>query len=584
MSVEAGNCTPSDFELFAGPVVTLGRDPRNAIIVHDERASRRHAEVLYLKGHWIIRAVGNPRNGTHVNGEAISGPTPLEHGQEIGIGSTRLRFLLPALPEPPLDGRQPTVFQAGELSALCAFLAEAPRQTDPRMLIRCALETMIQQTGAAFAGFLSLDPDQPLPRLILPEHAPLDTPLSRQLTKEVQRTGRAMWLSGPRQDVASSESLEGFTDALCLPLSSDGPALGALHVYKKNDLFTPQHLRFAEALAGSLSASLALLRVRRSLEADNARLRGRAGRRPLARQQPRHAAAARADRPGGGPIGDGVDPRRERHRQGTGRPALHRQSPRRDGPLVVVNCAALAPTLLEAELFGHRKGAFTGADRDRPGLFEQADEGTLFLDEVGELSPGCQAKLLRVIEGKGFRPVGATADVTVDVRIIAATHRDLEAEVQKGDFRQDLLYRLQVIALAVPPLRDRAEDVPELAAHFLQRLAVECRRPVQLTDAALNRLQSYAWPGNVRQLWAILEIAVTMSDGPLLDERDLPLPSETSGAGPPTLNLDELETWAIRQALRQVKGQVSRAAVLLGLGRDTLAKKLKRKGIERNEE
>ena len=350
-----------------------------------------------------------------------------------------------------------------------------------------------------------------------------------------------------------------------------------------NDLFTERHLRFGEALAGSLSASLALLRVRRSLEADNARLRGRApaadeliGSSP-AMQQLRDRIARTAARPATVLI---------RGESGVGKElvalALHRQGPRHDAPLVVVNCAALAPTLLEAELFGHRKGAFTGGDRDRPGLFEQADEGTLFLDEVGELSPACQAKLLRVIEGKGFRPVGATADVQVDVRILAATHRDLERKVQKGDFRQDLFYRLQVIALAVPPLREHAGDIPELTAHISTPGGrVPSSGPADRRRPA--RLQSYAWPGNVRQLWAVLENAATMSDGPLLDERDLPLPGDAPEAGPPGVNLEELETWAIRQALLQTKGQLTRAAGLLGIGRDTLRNKMKKKGIEQHE-
>src|SRR5208283_6167364 len=150
--------------------------------------------------------------------------------------------------------------------------------------------------------------------------------------------------------------------------------------------------------------------------------------------------------------------------------ALHRQSPRRAGPLVVVNCAAFPTTLLEAELFGHCKGAFTGADRDRPGLFQQADEGTLFLDEIGELPADCQAKLLRVIEGKGFRPVGATSEVQVDVRIIAATNRNLDEEVRQGNFRADLCFRLQVIPIEVPPLREHAEDIPALVEFFLAKL------------------------------------------------------------------------------------------------------------------
>jgi Nif-specific regulatory protein len=274
--------------------------------------------------------------------------------------------------------------------------------------------------------------------------------------------------------------------------------------------------------------------------------------------------------------------------------ALHSHSIRGHGPLVVVNCAAIAPTLLEAELFGYRKGAFSGADRDHLGLFEQADEGTLFLDEVGELSLECQAKLLRVIEGKPFRPVGGTRDVKVDVRVIAATHRDLEEEVRGGRFRQDLLFRLKVITIRVPPLREHAEDIPELASFFLERLSVQCRRAFKLTTSAMRELQAFHWPGNVRQLRAVLESAAVMSESDIIDTNALPLPSGSNpsdlppgtaqtpdSAVPASLDMEELETWAIRRALRQTNGNVSQAARVLGMSRDTLHTKLKKKGIDR---
>jgi Nif-specific regulatory protein len=214
-------------------------------------------------------------------------------------------------------------------------------------------------------------------------------------------------------------------------------------------------------------------------------------------------------------------------------------------------------------------------------LFQQADGGTLFLDEIGELPLDSQARLLRAIEGHGFRPVGATSDVTVDVRVLAATNRDLEAEARRGAFRTDLLYRLQVITLSVPPLRDRMEDLEMLAQHFLARLSREHQRPLRLSDAALKRLRGFSWPGNVRQLAAVLESAAVLSDGPVLRAEDLSLPDASPATASLPLNLDELETWAIRQALRQTEGNVSRAARLLGLSRDTLTAKVKRKGIDR---
>jgi Nif-specific regulatory protein len=263
---------------------------------------------------------------------------------------------------------------------------------------------------------------------------------------------------------------------------------------------------------------------------------------------------------------------------------LHRQSPRRDAPLVTVNCAAITPNLMESELFGHMKGAFSGADRTHPGFFEQADEGTLFLDEIGELSLECQAKLLRVLEGKGFRPVGGTADIRVDVRIIAATNRDLEQEVEAERFREDLFYRLR-IPIRVPPLRDHAEDIPALVAHFLGRLSLEYRRPMKLSDAALQRLRDYSWPGNVRQLRSVLETALAMSDCDAIDADDLPLGPDRRQQSPglPTLKLEELECDAIRQALRQTEGNKAQAARLLGIHRDTLQLKLRKYGIEKEE-
>jgi Nif-specific regulatory protein len=248
-----------------------------------------------------------------------------------------------------------------------------------------------------------------------------------------------------------------------------------------------------------------------------------------------------------------------------------------------VNCAAIAPTLLESELFGHCKGAFSGADRDHPGLFQQADEGTLFLDEVGELSLECQAKLLRVIEGKGFRPVGGTAEVQVDVRTIAATHRDLQSLVQAGRFRPDLFFRLQGLQIRVPPLREHIEDMGDLVDYFLRKFAVEWGRQMKLSPAALERLQEYSWPGNVRQLRSVLENAVALSDTDNLEPEDLALASGTNPAEPPSLDLEALENWAVRQALHRTGGNVSQAARMLGVVRDTLTSKMKKYGVKRDE-
>ena len=227
-------------------------------------------------------------------------------------------------------------------------------------------------------------------------------------------------------------------------------------------------------------------------------------------------------------------------------------------------------------------------------LFQQADEGTLFFDEVSELSLECQAKLLRVIEGKSFHPLGAKRDVKADVRIVAATHRDLEAEVKAGRFRADLYFRLKVIEIRVPPLREHLEDTPELANFFLAKISAECRRSFRLAPLAMVKLQAYSWPGNVRQLRAAIESAAVMSESDLLDADAVhlagivgyqPEVSSQSIAAlemPPGLNMDDIETWAIHRALRQTTGNVSHAAKLLGMSRDTLHTKIKKKSIDRD--
>jgi DNA-binding NtrC family response regulator len=423
-----------------------------------------------------------------------------------------------------------------------------------------------------------------MPKLVLPELAAVDIHLSRQLTQRAQQSGQLVWLGGGGADESHSDSLLVYKDAVCVPLRAGATPLGALHVYRASRSFSEREVRFCEVLAGYLAKCLHLLRVRRNLEAENSRLRVHApatedvliGASP-ALQQLRQQIERLAPRPSTVLIvGE----------SGVGKElvalALHHQGPRADMPLVTVNCAAIPGNLAEAELFGHCRGTFTGADRDRSGYFQQADEGTLFLDEIGELSLECQAKLLRVLETKRFRPVGADGETKVDVRIIAATHRDLEDLVRQGRFRQDLYFRLG-IPVCVPPLREHADDIPALVSHFLPRLCQEYRRPARLTAAALHRLQAYPWPGNVRQLHSVLENAVAMGDGDTIDARDLHLPAESllTSDGPSVLNLEEMEARTIREALRQTGANISQAAELLGIHRDTLAAKMKKYDIRR---
>jgi DNA-binding NtrC family response regulator len=268
---------------------------------------------------------------------------------------------------------------------------------------------------------------------------------------------------------------------------------------------------------------------------------------------------------------------------------IHRLSPRANGPLVNVNCAALPETLLESELFGHERGAFTGADRQRIGRFEQASGGTLLLDEVGDLSPATQAKLLRVLQDQEFHRLGGTRVLRTDARIVAATNQELEERIREGRFRQDLYFRLNVIRIHLPPLRERPEDLLALAHRFLREFASELGRPVRgFSESALARLRRHRWPGNVRELHNVIERALLMSEGPRIQAEDLSacgsdLEGE-AGAWSPELppggvNLREVEHRLVLEALQRSGWVQKDAAALLGVSRRKLNYMIQRMGI-----
>ena len=278
--------------------------------------------------------------------------------------------------------------------------------------------------------------------------------------------------------------------------------------------------------------------------------------------------------------------------------ALHSEGSRAKLPFVAVNCGAIPEELMESELFGHKKGAFTGAVADKRGLFQEADGGTLFLDEIGELSLGLQVKLLRALQERKVKPVGATEEIEVDVRVIAATNRDLEAEVARGAFRADLYYRLNVIELRLPPLRQRREDIPLLAEHFLRRFGAEHGRTLAAVAEAMRRLESYDFPGNVRELENIIERAVALSSSatdrrraisPRSSRRRTRGADEPRGSFPPEgVDLDALVSdyergWVLR-ALEQTGGVRKRAATLLGISFRSLRYRLDKLGIDKGDD
>jgi DNA-binding NtrC family response regulator len=268
--------------------------------------------------------------------------------------------------------------------------------------------------------------------------------------------------------------------------------------------------------------------------------------------------------------------------------AIHFHSPRRDRPLVKINCTAIPENLMESELFGYEKGAFTGAQTSKPGKFEQADTGTVFLDEIGDVPAAIQVKLLRVLQEREFERLGSNVTRHIDVRVIAATNSDLRAALEQGTFREDLYYRLNVVPLNIPPLRERRADIPFLAGHFIHKLAPDAGCQVEsITDAAMEKLLGYHWPGNVRELENVIERSLVMATGKQLDAGDIkleaaPRPRAPNGAHllPEGLTLDQYEQELIREALKRADGNKSQAARMLGLTRNALRYRLTQMGLE----
>jgi len=269
---------------------------------------------------------------------------------------------------------------------------------------------------------------------------------------------------------------------------------------------------------------------------------------------------------------------------------LHYNSARSGKPFMNITCSALPEALMESELFGHERGAFTGADRQKRGLFEMADGGTVFLDEIGEMVPGLQAKLLRFLEEKTFKRVGGSMDIKVDVRVVAATNRNLQEEVKQGRFREDLFYRLNVLPIALPPLRERADDIPRLVAFYIDVYNTEFKKKIRgVTPEAMAQIQRHPWPGNIRELRNAIERAMLLSDGPVLDTGDFSAGGavavrlgesvELPAAG---LDLEQLERSLVVQALERTGWNQTKAAALLGLNRDQIRYRVEKFQLERS--
>lgn len=584
----------------------IGRGSECEIELADALMSRVHAILSFNDNRWMIRD-DHSRNGSFVNETKID-EAALAEGHCVRIGSTEFSFH--ESEQPPtvgfvtdLDLTQ-TIVRDTHMNAtdMSDFALSAIRDNDqardllllyqlsikllgchdPNEVVQNALELLHDRAGASVVAFLWVDDEGNLrQKMVLPEEDGKQLPLNQALTRLVSQEGHAVWIANQQGSNENAE-LEHYADALCVPLLEDSNVVGAIHAYLDRGRFRQSQFDFAISVANITAVALVRARKDESLQTDFARLK---------ESSPGYDKIV-----GDSPVMKELKSRIERlgatsgcvlirGESGVGKElvarALHHASPRRDRPMLSVNCAALPEHLMESQLFGHKAGAFTGADRDHDGYFKQADLGTLFLDEVGEMTLQGQAKMLRVLEGHPFLPVGGTNEVHVDVRIIAATNQNLLEYVREKKFREDLYYRLSVFELDVPPLRERGPDIAQLVEFFLRHFGQQRGRPnLELSDEALEKLMSYQWPGNVRQLRNVIDSAVVLAAGDSIQVTDLGL-RDAGGDEFESLRIDHWERRLITEALKRTEGNVPDAAKLLGIGRATLYRKIDDYGIKR---
>jgi len=558
----------------------IGRDPEAELALIDRQVSRHHAVLSCENGTWTINDLGS-RHGMRINGMPCTRHR-LADGDRVQIGGSLLTFHDTAAPPEVLDTRTthaapPALTTTPEARRLRLFheISRAVAMADePEPLLDHMLAAIgdVLAAEVVIAGLLVGSGARP--RKLLWQRAgakAVEEPaLNRELIDAMTARGEAMLLSG----------------AIVAPLRARGRTFGFVHVLAPaGRCFSGEDLDLVVALAGITAAAVdGAERVRRADGVDEARRGERRDEELAGESEP--VQRLRADLARFARANTAIHLHGE---TGTGKElaarALHAASPRADEPFEVVNCAAIPDTMIESELFGHVRGAFTGATRDRRGRFVMAHRGTLFLDEVAELSPAAQAKLLRVLEDGEVQPLGAERPTRVDVRLISATHKDLANEVAAGRFRDDLYWRLAVLELELPPLRARGGDIQLLAERFLARAARRLGRTLTgFTPAALAVLSGYSWPGNVRELGNEIERAAIVADGPLVDASDLrprAAATTTTSNQPRPLaerfaGLDQLERQLVQEGLRAAGGNVTEAARLLGISRIMMRRRLER--------
>ncbi|MFO0845778.1 MAG: sigma 54-interacting transcriptional regulator [Gemmataceae bacterium] len=545
-----------------------------------------------------------------------------ESGMSIKKRLGQTRFLTP-LPESSPDGETPASTSrhglTRDLSLLYRLALDMGTAGSHEELCRIVLDALLEATPAEVGAILSVAPRPPARRGAPPEppgvgkslrglelevtaHRHRDPsvqnyrPVSDYVSNEVLGGRDAILAEDIARDkyLRNRESLSdlGATSLICAPVFFGDKVLGLIHLYctDPHKALDGEDLEFTVAVAKQLGGVIHNLQKQQSLFAENRSLRDLlkveselVGESPAIREIERQI----------GLVANTNATCLIRGESGSGKElvarAIHNTSPRRDGPFVTLNCAALTETLLESELFGHEKGSFTGATEKKVGKFEAANHGTIFLDEIGEMNVLTQAKLLRILEGHPFERVGGNAPIRVDVRVVSATNTPLEEAVREGSFRRDLFFRLQVVEIQVPPLRERKSDVRLLANHFLQRFVRETGRKIRgFSESAMVKMEEYHWPGNVRELRNVVERAVALGVGPVLDANDIWLSSLEAqlspapfGGGYEAVSLEEIEKRHILATLDHTDWNKSQAASILEIERSTLDRKIKGYGLKR---
>ena len=643
------------FRLTAGQVTTIGRAPTNRIVVADDLCSRHHCEVFQTEVRWILRDLGS-RNGTQIRGNPVSRDTPLTEGDEIQIGEFSLVFTTDIsqaeLGDIDLDDntdtyeggvkrphkatepeillrRRDTRFHSGtqpesasrdrmgrELAKLYRLALVMAKAKDAKQLAETVLDGLLDGPQADIGAVLLLPQHTNKPaasQLHLIAYRSVGNEVyetvSSSMTDIVLQERQAILANDIQEDsrLSGTASLQKMQarSVICAPIRTASGIYGVVHLYTTHGghSLDGDDLEYTLAVTDQFAIALENLQQKESLSDGLAKARNE---NESLRSQLAVETEFVGDSPAVRQLKDSISRIAPtdatvliRGESGVGKElvarAIHFGSERRNGPYICMNCAALTESLLESELFGHEKGSFTGATGRKLGKFEQAHGGTLFLDEVGEMSLAIQSKFLRVLEGHSFERVGGGTPIKTEVRVVAATNRDLEKAIEEKAFRRDLFYRLFVVEVAIPSLRERPTDIPILANYFLNRFAKKVGRRIQgYTESAMKKLCVFEWPGNVRELQNTIERSVILSSGGLIDVDDILLSSLASITSPALpeaaseivvtnrdISLDSLEREHILATLERTNWNKSLTAQMLGIERSTLDRKLKRYQVGR---